>query len=179
MVQRLCTAELKVRTFHRYMHRGLQQKEFTNLLGLRYDEPKPWGKALFEECRVDYPLVHARITRREVDAFWRASSFDLKIPSEWSNCDLCFLKRRETLIQYMRQFPTASKWWSHQEHKVLHHRRGRIRNPAICQFSKRYSYTDLSKCSPRVLSSIKRHMVSIRIGAACSSFSGSPAPPPL
>ena len=150
--QRFCTEELKVDTISRYMRRELRQKYYVNLLGIRYDEPSRWVKAIQEQCRVEYPLVHARVTLPEIESFWRESPFDLAIPSDWSNCDLCFLKGRRRLVEYMRRFPEASKRWSGHEEKVQHHARRRLlRKPEMAQFSRRHSYAQLQDLADRQL----------------------------
>ena len=132
--QRRCTQELKVKTGERYLRRelGLQREGYVELLGIRYDEPRRWQKAMADdECRISFPLVTRKITRRHVDLFWQTQSFDLAIPSRLSNCDLCFLKGSQSLIETIREEPARADWWIEQESSVG------------ATFSSRWSYADL------------------------------------
>ncbi len=140
---RKCTSELKVRTSERWARRALGWKKHLDVLGIRYDEPRRWRKALMEECRTEYPLVHARVIKRMVDEFWAQSSFDLGIPSRLGNCDLCFLKGKRNLIRTIRQEPEKAQWWIEQEQRILKTHGRRLRDSQMAQFSQRYTYSDL------------------------------------
>ena len=140
---RKCTSELKVRTSERWVRRSLGWKKHLDVLGIRYDEPRRWRKALMEECKTEYPLVHARVTKRMVDEFWQRSSFDLGIPSRLGNCDLCFLKGKRNLIRTIKQEPERAQWWIVQESGILKTHGRRLRNSQMAQFSQRHTYGDL------------------------------------
>ena len=144
VVRRMCTAELKVETIARYMRRelGIKSQQFVNILGIRYDEPRRWRKAIFEECKTIYPMVLAGVTKRDVDTFWQESPFDLGIPSDWGNCDLCFLKGKRKLLSYIGANPGATEWWIEQESKRFANSR-KLNDKTMAQFSKRYTYMDL------------------------------------
>ena len=117
---RFCTSELKVLTINRYCRRDLGWKNngWIELLGIRYDEPRRWQKALDDLCRVDYPLVHARVTKEDVQSFWAEQEFDLGIPGEWSNCDLCFMKGVKNTADLIRERPETVEWWKKQEKRI-------------------------------------------------------------
>ena len=119
-VARKCTSDLKVDTVRRYLLRdkGIGRKEYTNLLGIRSDEPKRIKIALMEQCTTDYPLVSMGITREDINSYWQQSDFDLGIESVYSNCDLCFLKGEKILTQSIRDNPELAKWWIEQEEKI-------------------------------------------------------------
>lgn len=145
---RKCTSELKVSTADRFCRRDLGWRHKLNILGIRYDEPRRWTKAVREnrqggKCRVEYPLVKSGVTLEEVDKFWSGHSFDLKIPSRKSNCDLCFLKGKAKLIQLIREDPASADWWIRMEEETLKAFGSRLRKKSIARFSKRYSYKDL------------------------------------
>lgn len=132
-VMRFCTQELKIKTGQRYLRRelGWQEKDYIELLGIRYDEPRRWQKAMAEECRVSYPLVYAKVTKNDVNEFWNRQPFDLGIDSEWSNCDLCFMKGAANISALMRQRPETAQWWQEQERLIG------------ATFRSGYSYADL------------------------------------
>ena len=71
VAMRFCTSELKVKTASRFVRRTLGWKgEFKQVIGIRHDEPKRWGKALFEECDVVMPIAEAGHTIEDVTRFW-------------------------------------------------------------------------------------------------------------
>lgn len=145
VVMRMCTEELKVNTAKRYARRVLGWDRPESVLGIRYDEPRRWRKALWEECRTRYPLVDARITEADVFDFWRSQPFDLGLGRDEGNCDLCFLKGAGRLERLIADEPGRVEWWSTQELNIgKHPRMETLRNRRHAQFSKRWSYRDLA-----------------------------------
>ena len=140
---RKCTSELKVRTSERWARRVLGWKKPLDILGIRYDEPKRWRKALFEECHTEYPLVGARVTKPMVDAFWSRHSFDLGIPSRLGNCDLCFMKGKRNLVRTIAKEPQRAQWWIDNEQRILDTFGRRVRKSEMAQFSMRHTYREL------------------------------------
>ena len=128
---RKCTAELKINTCDRWCRRVLGWPRHRDILGIRYDEPRRWKRALMAECRTEYPLMHAGVTETDVLNFWARNSFDLALPGSLGNCDLCFLKGRSGLLRVMRAEPGRAAWWVEQE------------NNTNAQFSQRHSYSQL------------------------------------
>ncbi len=138
---RKCTVELKTLTLNRYMRRTLGIKEYRNLIGMRYDEPGRVLKMLKDEtCETETPLFHAKIVKKDVHDFWRDSDFDLDLPLDESNCDLCFLKGHRQLLRLIRENPERANWWIEQEQAVTDLRKEHL---APVTFNKRFSYTEL------------------------------------
>lgn len=130
---RLCTVDMKIKTSERYLVRekGYQKGEWRELLGIRYDEPRRWQKAMLDdECRVEFPLVVYRRDKKHVMDFWRDQNFDLQLPIHQSNCDLCFLKRSDELLLSIRENPALADWWIDHEDALGQ------------QFHRKYSYRD-------------------------------------
>ncbi len=81
--------------------------ERVTLIGLRKDEPRRIDRvraraahaAAAEGEHVYMPLDEAATTREDVEAFWAARGWDLRLPAEagLSNCVYCFLKGGATL----------------------------------------------------------------------------------
>ena len=117
MTRRVCTSELKVGTIDRYLWQahGLTRRQTRKLIGFRFDEPRRWKPALYQECAVGYPMVEAGVTRADVAAFWQSQPFDLGIPSERGNCDCCYLKPRANLLATIREAPELADWWIEAE----------------------------------------------------------------
>lgn len=133
-VMRWCTAELKVRVMKWFMQ-SLGYKNWVNVVGLRHDEAhrvaksrKPnkeaWTNAL--------PLDDAKISNRDVLAFWAGQDFDLHLLPFEGNCDACFLKARPKLWEVERTKPGTLQWWSDME-----------TGPGKGQFVTEYSYAEL------------------------------------
>ena len=145
-VMRFCTSELKVRTTERWMRdkKGLKPSDYTNLLGIRYDEPNRWSKALMAHCTSDFPMVHGRVTKAAVNAYWAASAFDLGITSEQGNCDLCFLKGWRKLLELVEDDPSTADWWIAQEAGITpYHTENGIIKKSMSTFRKEYSYAEI------------------------------------
>ncbi len=142
--KRICTADLKVETAARFARTrlGWWRPRPHSILGIRHDEPRRWGKALWEECRTVYPLVDAKVSVRDVERFWSEQPFDLEIHRDLGNCDLCFLKGRWKLMRLITQHPERAAWWIEQER----YRRSvarTVRKPELTRFLMRYTYEDL------------------------------------
>ena len=127
-----CTTQLKVNPINWYVTRDLGWgKLVRNVLGMRADEPRRVEKALFEECRTEYPMYYAGVTKRDVLAFWGRQDFDLGIHGDEGNCTLCFKKGRTLLVRLIREHPDWVDWWVQRE------------TEREAQFSKRFTYQQL------------------------------------
>lgn len=108
---RFCTIELKIRTAKRYLV-SLGWKRWTNIVGLRADEPdrlvkvprswNPVGQWVAVEGKkkkqwvgdpratdrwiVATPLGDAGVSRHDVAAFWDKQPFDLRLPNVGGSC---------------------------------------------------------------------------------------------
>jgi 3'-phosphoadenosine 5'-phosphosulfate sulfotransferase (PAPS reductase)/FAD synthetase len=118
VVWRFCTQDLKIRVIKRFML-SLGYQHWTNVIGIRYDEPARWAKvrAIGEKERWDtwLPMVNWRTTKAEVLAFWRSMPFDLALMPHEGNCDLCFLKGRAKIRRILTEHPEKAQWWIDQE----------------------------------------------------------------
>ena len=94
--------ELKVATIDRYLwtRDGLTRRQTRKLIGFRFDEPRRWKPALYQQCEVAYPMVDARVTKADVAAFWQSQPFDLGIDSARGN-----------LLATIRDDPNRADWW--------------------------------------------------------------------
>lgn len=126
---RYCTIELKIRVMSNFM-RAQGYKRWTNAVGLRADEMNRVFKAIERNHLKKDPFVTVMPmasvgpsrewgrTQRDVQAYWRDQDFDLGLHSADGNCDLCFLKRRQSRARYIRQNPAAADWWIQAERKA-------------------------------------------------------------
>jgi hypothetical protein len=112
-VARICTQYLKVEPLKALMG-GI---EYTTVAGIRADEPRRIGR--MRERGIALPLVDAGVTREDVVKFWHTMPFDLCLPSsDYSNCDLCYLKGAGKLISLIREEPARADWWIEQEERI-------------------------------------------------------------
>ena len=123
-------------------------KEWANVIGLRYDEPKRVAKQRKQNDSGKnkwtslVPLYDNKVMVEDVALFWEKNEFDLKLPNHSGktlagNCDLCFLKGTRTLIKLIKEKPELADWWIEQEQKISKP------DEDIATFNKSRSYTDL------------------------------------
>lgn len=118
-VQRSCTTEAKIRTIKRYVMAELGWKHWSNVIGIRADEPKRIEnkkKPSRDRWTVLMPLVDARVNKSNVMDWWSNQPFDLELAGPWEgNCDGCFLKSRASIMRMQRDHPERMEWWPQQE----------------------------------------------------------------
>jgi 3'-phosphoadenosine 5'-phosphosulfate sulfotransferase (PAPS reductase)/FAD synthetase len=119
-VTRFCTAELKIRTIHKYVKSlGWKHNENMDWVGIRADEQRRAVK--IDRSRV--PLYVAGVTAQDVGSFWSQQPFDLKLPNVngktmHGNCDLCFLKGGNQVLSLIQEKPERAIWWAKMETTV-------------------------------------------------------------
>jgi 3'-phosphoadenosine 5'-phosphosulfate sulfotransferase (PAPS reductase)/FAD synthetase len=118
---RFCSYELKVARLRDFAQVVLGWEWWSNVIGLRRDEPMRLLRVLERNDKGDMPyrtvcpLASAEVGVRDVKAFWAAQPFDLGLRSYEGNCDLCFLKGRGNLRTIIREQPGVAGWWKAQE----------------------------------------------------------------
>ena len=132
--ERWCTEFLKVKVLFAVMRHqlGLEPGAYTEVIGLRDDEG---GRILSGMARagkdgrdVYYPLAKAGVVKADVMKFWLGDNvdpknlthplpqgFDLGLEPWEGNCDLCFMKGKGIRKRYIRENPSAPRWWIEQE----------------------------------------------------------------
>ena len=122
-VTRFCTAELKIRTIHKYLKSSGwdDHNETMDWIGMRADEQRRAAK-IADKSRI--PLVAAGVTKQTVGEFWRNQSFDLELPNMngvtmHGNCDLCFLKGGAQVLSLIAEKPERGIWWAQMEALAL------------------------------------------------------------
>lgn len=121
---RFCTQELKIRPMARYLRdlgmvETVSEGERFSWIGIRADEPRRVAKVERERA----PLAAAGVTAQEVGLFWRAQTFDLKLPNMngktmHGNCDLCFLKPAAQVQALIAEKPERAVWWARMEREI-------------------------------------------------------------
>ncbi len=123
-VTRFCTTELKIMPMKRFMKFN-GYKEWFNVIGLRYDEPRRVAKSKNnkEKWTNLMPMYESKHSIEDVKEFWSKQNFDLNLTNAngktpAGNCDLCFLKGMDTTISIMKERPEMANWWIKQEQKL-------------------------------------------------------------
>lgn len=104
---RFCTEQLKIIVIKNFMWRLNGYETWTNVLGLRADEPERVAKIRAtnnnnQRWDVTCPMYDAGHTVEHVTRFWKKQRFDLGLESYQGNCDLCFLKARHKIERSIR-----------------------------------------------------------------------------
>lgn len=146
-ITRFCTSELKVRVMKAY---ALAQgwTHWSNIVGLRFDEPARVARSRIpnkERWTTILPLDDAKVTNRDIRAFWGQQPFDLQLLPFEGNCDACFLKARPKLFEVERNCPGTLDWWAKQEALVTAAiARGDSKPmPTGARFVTEWSYTEI------------------------------------
>lgn len=123
-MSRFCTQELKIRPMARLLREmkmveTVSEGERFAWIGIRADEPRRVAKVTRDRA----PLAAAGVTAQEVGLFWRAQTFDLKLPNMngktmHGNCDLCFLKPAAQVQALIAEKPERAGWWARMEREI-------------------------------------------------------------
>jgi 3'-phosphoadenosine 5'-phosphosulfate sulfotransferase (PAPS reductase)/FAD synthetase len=127
-VARFCTVELKIQPEHKFL-KSMGWAEWDNFVGIRSDEPRRVAKIKANPSGGKtgpdrlMPLAAAGVTKEDVGAFWRDSSFDLELPNHngvtyHGNCDLCFLKGASQILSLIAEKPERAVWWASMESSI-------------------------------------------------------------
>ena len=133
--RRWCTSELKIEPMRKWMlAQGYQQ--WSNVVGIRADEPRRVAKIRGEEEARSLKLINARwkdqewdvllpladagVTEADVLTFWERNAFNLNLSANMGNCDLCFLKKLAYKQNIVRDHPELATWWIEQEQRIGH-----------------------------------------------------------
>jgi 3'-phosphoadenosine 5'-phosphosulfate sulfotransferase (PAPS reductase)/FAD synthetase len=135
-----CSAELKTKTAKRYLvSRGW--RKWSSAIGFRADEDH---REPYQDNRSTawLPLRAARVTKRDVAAFWRKQPFDLALPivagkTIGGNCDGCFLKSEAYLSALARDMPLRHAWWERMETLRNHQFSDRLSRRSLRMFIER------------------------------------------
>ena len=119
IMMRFCTIELKIKTARRYL-RSIGLMKYENIIGFRHDEQKRIKnyKEHWKTVVTSFPLNEKKITKQDVLKYWSKKPYKLEVPSILGNCDLCFLKGKNTIIQILRNYPELADKWIEDESKA-------------------------------------------------------------
>lgn len=111
-----CTRELKINPIRAFVKEELGMDDYTQALGMRFDEPKRINMAR----GFTYPLFDFGITKKIVNDFWEVDAlrgYALGLEEHQGNCDLCFKKSWSKLQKVAKENIGAVSFWSNLEEK--------------------------------------------------------------
>mgnify|MGYP002144604524 CR=1 FL=1 len=119
IMMRFCTIELKIKTARRYL-RSIGLTKYENIIGFRHDEQNRIKnyKEHWKTVLTSFPLNDAKITKQDVLKYWINKPYDLETPNILGNCDLCFLKGKNAIIQILREHPELADKWIEDEKSI-------------------------------------------------------------
>lgn len=178
-VTRFCTSELKIRVIRDFC-RSLGWERWTNVVGLRADEPnrvrraEAANEANRERWTTAVPLSAAGVTARDVLRFWLGpkmrmgdatpQGFDLGLHGIEGNCALCFLKGRRALEARIRS-GVSPAWEVAQEASV-----SASSKPSGARFVTEFSFSELQRAvarQPDFLAALDAYEFDAECGLTC------------
>ena len=112
-----CSDQLKRKPIEAYL-KDIGWKDYYKAIGIRCDEIDRINPN-FKEKKILYPLVkNFPSTKKMIIEWWSNNNFDLNIPLNLGNCDICWKKSFKVLVQNTLDFPERFKWW---EEMILKH----------------------------------------------------------
>jgi len=118
-----CSMSLKQSVCRKFALSVFGPGRYTSVVGLRYDEEgrvaeaRRRTKSKKDAWDTLTPLYDAKVTKRDIRAFWQSQDFDLGLLDFEGNCDGCFQKTVR-LYEVERYRPGTLDWWIEQEDSV-------------------------------------------------------------
>jgi 3'-phosphoadenosine 5'-phosphosulfate sulfotransferase (PAPS reductase)/FAD synthetase len=114
-----CTRELKINPIKAFIkeHLKLEKGTYVEAIGFRYDEI---GRAKYGNPNYIYPLIDHKVTKQQVNDFWKLGDFklfDLNLEDFEGNCDFCFKKSWSKLELMAEKYPNKILWWNEMENQ--------------------------------------------------------------
>jgi len=105
-----CSDQLKRKAIESFL-KSIGWKGFYKAIGIRSDEIDRVNEN-YKKLKILYPLVkmHPK-NKKEILQWWKEQSFDLKIHSDFGNCDNCWKKDIKRLVRNARSNPNTFDWW--------------------------------------------------------------------
>lgn len=114
-----CSDQLKRKVIESYL-KEIGFKKFYKAIGIRCDEIDRVN-AKWKEKRIIYPLVKDKpTTKMEVLQWWQDNHFNLDIPKNLGNCDVCWKKSFKVLSEIAKEHPERFDWWEDARKKYQH-----------------------------------------------------------
>jgi hypothetical protein len=114
-----CSDQLKRKPIEKYL-KSIGWKKFYKAIGIRVDEIDRMNPK-YKKKRIVYPLIKEYPTTKiEILRWWYNHTFNLKIPTNLGNCDICWKKSFKILVQNTKDYPQRFEWWQRMINKYSH-----------------------------------------------------------
>lgn len=117
-----CSPSLKTRPCEAFAKDIFGSKDYIKAIGFRKEDmPKriSWPEIKEDKKRI-FPLLtdfHEPIGLFELNSWWNKQPFQLGINSKFGNCELCWKKSDNNIVEVIRQGTRFVDWWSRMEEK--------------------------------------------------------------
>lgn len=115
-----CSQAMKTIPCEKYANDIFGKDNYIKSIGYRYEDmPRriTWKEIVMDKKRI-FPLItdfgHA-IGQKDLNRWWNQQPFKLKIHGKYGNCELCWKKSKETLIENIRFGVRSINWWQRME----------------------------------------------------------------
>ncbi len=122
VVWKCCTRELKTNPMENWIKDNVSC-EFKHAIGIRFDEQKRASK-IADKYKIYYPLIEERITKFEINEFWKAQKFNLNLHDYQGNCKTCYQKSTRKLLMIAKENPEHFDFNLKMEEKYGNHGSG-------------------------------------------------------
>lgn len=114
-----CSDQLKRKPIERFL-KSIGWKKFYKAIGIRVDEIDRMNPKYLKK-RIVYPLIKDYPTKKiEILKWWSEYKFNLKVPINLGNCDICWKKSFKVLVQNTKDYPQRFEWWQSMINKYSH-----------------------------------------------------------
>jgi len=114
-----CSDQLKRKPIEKYL-KSIGWDSYWKAIGIRVDEIDRINENRVKK-KILYPLVKEFPTKKiEILNWWKNNNFDLNIPLNLGNCDICWKKSFKVLVNNTRDFPERFEWWQQMIDKYAH-----------------------------------------------------------
>ena len=116
----ICTRELKLRAMRSYL-RSIGWNEYDTAIGIRADEHERAYEAKSKMVRLVYPLAKEHpMTKPQINAYWAAMPFRLRLKGYEGNCKWCWKKSLPKHLTIISEHPERYDFPARmeQQHKM-------------------------------------------------------------
>lgn len=104
-----CTRELKASPINSFC-KSIGWKDYTTVIGYRFDEPKRVNLINAKKNKQWYPLFEWQIVKSDIKGFWSRQIFSLGLKEWEGNCKLCHKKSKRKLLTQLKSDPSSADW---------------------------------------------------------------------
>lgn len=115
-----CSSRMKTIPCEKYANDIFGKGNYIKSIGYRYEDmPKriTWKEIAMDKKRI-FPLLTDfgyALGQKDLNKWWDLQPFKLQIHGKYGNCELCWKKSKETLVENIRFGVRSIDWWDRME----------------------------------------------------------------